>query len=189
MSRVPRGIAAAAVAMLAALLAGCTSSVGPEPASSASPAGEASATAAELAVVEDFEMVEPWVKATTKEMTGAFGTLVNNTAEDVHVVAISSALAPRAELHEIVDQAGTPVMKEMADGFVVAAGGEFTLQPGGNHLMLMGLTNPIEAGTEVELTLEFEDGRTFSWIAPVRTYQGANEVYQGDDSMSSPAQS
>lgn len=128
-------------------------------------------------------ITDPWVKATEDgmHMTGAFGTLANTTGEDIHVVGVTSPVTDRAELHEMVDQGGTPVMAEMPDGFVVEAGSEFVLEPGGNHLMLMNLQDPIEAGEEVEFSLEFADGRTFSWIAPVRTYDGANEEYAGDE--------
>jgi Uncharacterized protein conserved in bacteria len=101
------------------------------------------------------------------------------------VVAVSSTLTDRAELHETVSQDGSMMMREMADGFVIPAGGQFVLEPGGNHLMLMDLTTPVEAGTDVELTLEFEDGGTFSWLAPVRTFAGAQEEYIESTAMPS----
>lgn len=176
---------AAAFAAAGLLVAGCTPSTPDESATTtaAAPAGSAEETTAEESRLADFEMIDPWVKAATDGamMTGAFGTLVNNTDEDIHVIAVSSPVTERSELHEMVDQGGTPVMAEMPDGFVVEAGSEFVLEPGGNHLMLMNLQDPIEAGEEVEFSLEFADGRTFSWIAPVRTYDGANEEYAGDE--------
>lgn len=174
----------AALAASALLVAGCTSSISPE-GSTASPTTSAEATVevSEQARRADFEMIDPWVKAAAPDamMTGAFGTLVNNSSDDIHVIAVSSPVTERAELHEMVSQGGTPVMAEMPDGFVVEAGQSFVLEPGGNHFMLMGLTEAIEAGEEVEFSLELADGRTFSWIAPVRTYDGANESYQEAD--------
>lgn len=184
-------LAAAAAAVL--LLAGCSSTVPEESPAPTAESGSATATATATGVENgatssevrqtDFEMIDPWVKAAADGamMTGAFGTFVNNSTEDVHVIAVTSPVTPRAELHEMVDQGGTPVMAEMPDGFTVAAGQSFVLEPGGNHFMLMDLMTPIEAGEEVEFSIEFADGRTFSWIAPVRTYDGANERYQEQD--------
>ncbi len=169
-----------ALALAAGLvLAGCTSTVPmTTPSTSASPSASATeSAAAEIAIMD------PWVKATDSDMTGAFGILVNNTDTDIKVVAVSSTVTERAELHETVSRDGTMVMQEMADGFIIPAGGRYVLEPGGNHLMLMDLTAPIEAGTDVELTLEFEDGSTFSWLAPARTFAGAQEEYRQREGM------
>lgn len=163
---------------VAAALAGCTSTVPAEPTSPSATASSPAATTE--AAPAEVDITDPWVKATDTEMTGAFGTLTNNTGEPIHVVGVSSTVTERNELHEMVAQDGTMMMAEMADGFVIEAGADFVLEPGGNHLMLMDLTAPIEAGENVELTLEFENGGTFTWVAPVRTYAGANEEYVED---------
>ena len=172
--------------VLAAALgvAGCTSTV-PATTPETSAAAAASPSVSEESAAAEITIADPWAKATDTEMTGAFGTLGNNTDADIHVVAVSSTLTDRAELHETVSQDGSMMMREMADGFVIPAGGQFVLEPGGNHLMLMDLTTPVEAGTDVELTLEFEDGGTFSWLAPVRTFAGAQEEYIESTAMPS----
>jgi hypothetical protein len=38
----------------------------------------------------------------------------------------------------------------------IPAHGKVSFQPGGNHVMLFGLTQPLKAGEEFPLTLEFE---------------------------------
>lgn len=128
-------------------------------------------------------ITDQWVKATEEgaHMTGVFGKLSNNSRADIHVVAVTSDVTDRAELHEMVDQAGTPVMAEMPDGFIIPAGGTFELAPGGNHIMLMELMDIIEPGETVEFTLKFSDGATFTFKAEARVFTGANEEYQGDD--------
>lgn len=164
----------------ATALAGCTSTV--PTAETAAPQTTSASTQAAAADPgpAEVDITDPWVKATDADMTGAFGTLTNNTDAPLHVVAVSSTVTERSELHEMVSQDGTMMMAEMADGFVIEPGADFVLEPGGNHLMLMELTAPIEAGENVELTLEFEDGGTFSWVAPARTFAGANEEYVED---------
>lgn len=48
------------------------------------------------------------------------------------------------------------VMREMAGGLPLPAGETVTLQPGGYHVMLLDIAEPLEAGDEIELTLDFE---------------------------------
>ena len=43
------------------------------------------------------------------------------------------------------------------EGVVVPAQGEAALEPGGDHIMLFGVSNPLEEGEEVTLTLRFDD--------------------------------
>ena len=47
-------------------------------------------------------------------------------------------------------------MREMADGIEIPAGETVTLEPGGLHIMFMGLKQPIEQGKTVPVVLTFE---------------------------------
>lgn len=125
-------------------------------------------------------MAHPWVKAADGGMTGAFGVLTNNGTEDVQVVAAASPAAASVELHETVQQAdGTAVMAESGGGFTIPVGETFVLEPGANHLMLMGLENPVLAGEEIPFTLTLSDGSTVDFTAPAKDFAGANESYHG----------
>lgn len=85
------------------------------------------------------------------------------------------------ELHETVESdTGEMVMQPKEGGFVIPAGGTFDLAPGGNHIMLMGVTAPLTAGQEATFVLTLSDGSTFEFTAPVKDYEGANETYVGD---------
>ena len=57
------------------------------------------------------------------------------------------------------------------------------LEPGGNHIMLMGLSEPITTGQEITLTLEFEDGRTQDVTVSARSFEGGDEEYVPADGM------
>ena len=172
----------------AGLTSGCTSAAdtsGPAP---AAPSGTASAPEAAPAGSPDaaadaaapLTMAHPWVKAADGGMTGAFGTLTNSGTEEVQVVAAASPAAASVELHETVQQAdGTAVMAESGGGFTIPAGETFVLEPGANHLMLMGLKNPVLAGEEIPFTLTLSDGSTVEFTAPAKDFAGANESYHG----------
>jgi len=162
------------IAGLAMVLAGCssqgTSGSNPEQNSE-------SASSAETITIED-----AWVKAAEEGMTGAFGILTNSRSDEVNVVGVTTPAAAKAELHETVENdAGEMVMQPIEGGFVIPAGGSFSLEPGGNHLMLMELTGPLAPGEEIPFTLQFSDGSTLDFSAVVKDYSGANENYVGDD--------
>ncbi|UER55079.1 copper chaperone PCu(A)C [Kineosporiaceae bacterium SCSIO 59966] len=172
------GRALAAGALL--LLTACGSADGapPYPAPAASTASTAAAGTASALTLTD-----GWVKAADEGMTGVFGTLVNASDADVHVVAADSDVAGRAELHEMVSaDGGQMVMAEKEDGVVVPAGGQYVLAPGGDHLMLMDLTAPLLPGDDVVVTLEAADGSSVDVTVTARTFSGAEESYQGGDS-------
>ena len=127
-------------------------------------------------------MTDAWVKANESGMTGAFGLLENSGDEDITVVSAETAAADMTELHETVaNDAGDMVMQEKPDGFVVPAGGSIELAPGGNHIMLMGLTGPLTAGDETTFTLTLDDGSSLEFSASVKDYTGANETYEEGD--------
>lgn len=162
----PRLGALIAVALVS--LTGCTTPTAATPTST--PAGEV------------LRIDDAWVKAADEGMSAAFGTLVNEGEDDVTVTAVTSAASPMIELHETVENdAGETVMREIAGGFVVPAGGRLALEPGGNHIMMMGLAEPLRAGDEVSFTVTLSDDSTFDFTAPVKDYSGANENYDGAD--------
>ncbi|WP_436701576.1 copper chaperone PCu(A)C [Nocardioides sp. BYT-33-1] len=137
------------------------------------------ADAADAAGNAALSVTDPWVKAATDGMTAAFGTLVNDSTDDVTVVSATTTAAASTELHETVEnEDGSMAMRPKEGGFVIPAGGSLTLEPGGDHLMLMGLSAPVEPGTTVTLTLTLGDGSTVPVEATVKAFDGADEQYQ-----------
>jgi copper(I)-binding protein len=127
-------------------------------------------------------LADGWVKAADEGMSAAFGTLENSSGSDITVVSVESPASSAMELHETVENgSGAMVMREKEDGFTIPADGSFELAPGGNHLMLMGLTAPLKAGDEVAFTLTLADGSTLEVTVPAKDYTGANESYEGGD--------
>lgn len=155
----------------ALLMAGCSSSAESDTAASAS---AASASAASCPVT----LEDGWVKATDAEMTGAFGTLSNSGDADASLTSASSPVASKVELHEVVDSDGEMVMQPVEGGFTVPASGEMALEPGGYHIMLMGLTGPIAAGDEVEITLNCEAGGSTTVTTQAKDFTGGEETYE-----------
>jgi copper(I)-binding protein len=98
---------------------------------------------------------DAWVRATVarQKATGAFMRLT--AARDTRLVAVSSPAAGVAQVHEM--QMSGDVMKMHAiDALPLPAGKTVELKPGGYHIMLMDLKQPVSAGGSVPLTLVFE---------------------------------
>lgn len=127
---------------------------------------------------------DSWTKATDGPMTGSFGTLVNSTDADITVTGASSPIAGIVELHETTMVDGEMVMQPKPGGFVIPAGGSLTLEPGGNHVMLMGLTGAIAPGQDVPITLTLSNGDTLTYTTVAKDFAGGNESYEPTPSMS-----
>jgi len=126
---------------------------------------------------------DAWVKAVDSDMTAAFGTLTNNTEEGATLVAATTDAAAMVELHEVVMKDGSMVMQPKEGGIPIPAGSSATLEPGGDHIMLMDVTAPIEPGDVIELDLELSDGSTITMTATAKEFSGADEDYESESSM------
>jgi periplasmic copper chaperone A len=184
MTTTTRRLAALGTSALAAgLLSACASGSSE---TAADPQGSAPGTGACPITVAD-----AWVKAQDTDMTGAFGVLQNAGDAEVTVVSATSPQAGRMEIHEVVDKDGAMVMQPKAGGLLVPAGGSATLQPGSDHLMLMDLPAPIQAGDEVAITVTCDDGGTATWTSVAKPFEGGEETYvpEGGSMEMSPSPS
>ncbi|MEU3458064.1 copper chaperone PCu(A)C [Micromonospora sp. NPDC006766] len=167
--RRPAILLTAAAALFAVGVAGCGSS--DQPSAPSSPSASASA-ATEVLGVRD-----PWVKAADHGMSAAFATLVNDGDTDVTLTAAATDVSPM-ELHTMSMKDGKMVMEPKEGGIVIKAKGTHVLEPGGDHLMMMDLKQPVKAGDELTFTLTFADGRTQTFTAVAKPFTGAQEDYQ-----------
>lgn len=98
---------------------------------------------------------DAWVRATVPQQkaTGAFMQLT--ASQDSRLVSVSSSAVPVVELHEMSMQDDVMRMRQIP-ALELPAGKRVALAPGGYHLMLLDLKQPMEAGDRVPLTLVFE---------------------------------
>ncbi|MDX5434115.1 MAG: copper chaperone PCu(A)C [Halomonas sp.] len=99
--------------------------------------------------------------------SAAFMTLRNPGEQEVVLVTAHSPAAETLELHNHVDVDGVMQMRKLPE-LVVPAGESVELAPGGLHLMLIGLTDPLVEGESVEIELGFESGESQRLEAPVQ---------------------
>jgi copper(I)-binding protein len=110
-----------------------------------------------------------WVRAAQSGgMSAAYMTITNGTLADDSLVAVSTPAAASASLHETSTDASGMTGMHPVDGIKIPAGGTVTLEPGGYHVMLMGLTGDLAAGQVVRLTLTFKTAGSIDVSAEVR---------------------
>ncbi len=104
----------------------------------------------------------------TAKAGAAFMTIMNMSDTDDRLIAASTDAAKRVELHTHVEASdGVMRMVEVKDGFEVPAGGSAMLARGGNHVMMMGLTQPFVHGQTIDVTLTFEQAGDMTVTIPI----------------------
>ncbi|NWJ48776.1 MAG: copper chaperone PCu(A)C [Chloroflexi bacterium] len=83
--------------------------------------------------------------------TGMFLTINNSGAEADKLLGGQTSIADAVEVHTFVNS--KMVLAETAP---VPANGSLTLAPGGLHIMLIGVKQPLTVGQKVSVTLNFE---------------------------------
>lgn len=171
----------ALLTVLALPLAACTGGASGT-AKGTSGASDAGASAGRITVTD------PWIKAAESGMTAAFGTVVNGTGRDLTLVSASTPASAEVQLHETTsDGSGGMGMQQKEGGFAIPAGGQHVLEPGGDHIMLMALTEPLLPGDEAEVTLHFDDGTAVPFTATVKDFTGAQEHYTPGEEHTDPS--
>lgn len=85
----------------------------------------------------------------------AYFSLHNNGAVDDRLIAVASDAARRVMLHASVAEGDVMRMISLDEGLALPAGETIVLEPGGNHIMLMGLTAPLAPGDTIKVALTF----------------------------------
>jgi copper(I)-binding protein len=104
-------------------------------------------------------LFDAWARSTVEGApTGAvFGILVNLGDDPDTLVSASTDVAESVELHEtMMGENDVMQMQPIEGGLVVAPDSYLELQPGGFHMMLVDLTEPLVAGNTFHMTLSFE---------------------------------
>lgn len=111
------------------------------------------------ALAEDALRVSDAYARLSPHAGAVFLVIENPTDTDDRLVAASTEVAERAELHTNIEDAnGVVQMVPVEDGIPVPAGGTAELARGGDHIMLMGLTRELKDGDSFTLTLTFAGG-------------------------------
>jgi periplasmic copper chaperone A len=95
------------------------------------------------------------------EATAAYMRIRNLSQSPLKLTGASSSIAPKIELMITTRRPrnGQEIMgMESVDALEIPPGGILELKPGGNHLMIMGLTTHPKEGERIKLTVQFAPG-------------------------------
>ena len=125
---------------------------------------------------------DAWVRMPPPVADTAAGYMVmrNSGDQDVEIKGVTTDAAKQPEFHSTSEHAGMMHMMKM-EKVIVPAHGELHFGTGGNHLMLIGLTGELKAGSYVRMTVETADGESIMVHAEVRDMRGDMD-HSGDHS-------
>jgi periplasmic copper chaperone A len=106
----------------------------------------------------DLVISQAWSRATPNgaKVGGSYLTIENKGSAPDKLVGASSDVAGSIQVHEMSMTDGMMKMRQLENGLTIEPGKSVKLAPGGYHLMMMDLKNPLKQGDKVAITLEFE---------------------------------
>lgn len=106
----------------------------------------------------NLDLLHPSVPPTPPGANVAAGyvVIVNSGTEDERLLGGSAPFADGVELHRTTVENDVARMRRLDDGLAIPAGATVRLEPGGMHLMFVGLAEPLHDGERRPVTLVFE---------------------------------
>jgi copper(I)-binding protein len=110
----------------------------------------------------------PWARATpTGAKSGVvYLTLINNGGSGDNLLSATTPVADQIQFHSASEEDGVSRMREMRT-VEVAPRARVTFSPGGLHIMVVGLKQPLKEGQTFPLTLNFEKAGTREVTVPI----------------------
>ena len=101
---------------------------------------------------------DAWVRATPpgKMMTAGYASIENVSKDVITITGVSAELAGHTSLHETRIERDRSTMRPVAQ-LSIKAGERVSLKPGGLHIMLMKLSEPLSDGQSVDICFELEN--------------------------------
>ena len=122
------------------------------------------------AYAEGIMIKDAYVRSSTPSSPSgaAFMVVMNHSDTDDRLIGARSDVAKRVELHTHTEDAnGVMRMGEIEGGIAIAAGEKHMMKRGGDHVMFMGLTEPLAQDAEVKMILTFEKAGDVEVMIPV----------------------
>jgi copper(I)-binding protein len=117
----------------------------------------------------DIQITQAWARPTppTVQVGAVYFSVTNGGAKEDRLLAVSSSVAASVEIHETQTVKGTMQMRQVAS-VSCPAGTTVKIEPGGLHVMLLGLKQPLMEGAKMDLTLRFRDAGVLSIQVPIK---------------------
>jgi hypothetical protein len=106
----------------------------------------------------DLVISQGWSRATPNgaKIGSGYLTIENKGTAPDRLVSVSADIAGKTEVHEMTMKNGVMTMRSVDNGLTIDPGKTVKLAPGGYHLMMFDLKNPLKQGDTLPVTLTFE---------------------------------
>lgn len=117
----------------------------------------------------DIQIADAWARPTppTAQVGAVYFSVSNRGPKQDTLLSVSSTVAGSVEIHETQTIKGVMQMRPVVS-VSCPAGATVKVEPGGLHVMLLGLKQPLIEGTRMELTLRFRDAGLLTIQVPVQ---------------------
>lgn len=126
---------------------------------------------AELPVIKDARIIQP---PPGSKVAAAYFTITNTSDAPLNITGASSEVIPMVEVHLSFVENDVAKMEEQ-ENVTVEAGETLEFKHGSYHIMMMGLTQPLTAGSNIPVVLESSAG-PISISVPVITPDAADAM-------------
>lgn len=150
----------------------------------AAPASESSGQA-NVGDSPQIMVMDPWSRAAaTAGGNGAvYMTLMNEGGSGDKLLGVETDIADVVEIHETTMDENDIAQMRPIEGVELPAGESVALEPGGKHIMLIGLQQDLQAGGTFDLTLNFEQAGPITVEANIHEGGAAMEMDHGQGEM------
>jgi hypothetical protein len=126
-----------------------------------------------MATIGTIAIHDAWARASLGQTgtSAVYMTLEASGNRGDRLVAAASPVAASAKLHTHLMEGGVAKMRPVA-AIEITAGESIVLEPGGLHIMLIGLGETLLEGNALPLSLTFEDSGTIELEVPIRGLGG-----------------
>jgi copper(I)-binding protein len=117
----------------------------------------------------DLQVSAPWARPTPPgaQVGAVYFAVINRGVKEDQLQSLSTPAAASVEIHETQMVKGVMQMRPVA-ALVCPAGSTVKVEPGGLHVMLLGLKQPLVAGAGFDLILRFRDAGSLRVHVPVQ---------------------
>jgi copper(I)-binding protein len=128
----------------------------------------------------EVHVTEAWARSPIDDVGAVYFDAHNAGSEADALVSASCECAGRVEVHETTMVDGEMEMRPI-ERVEIAPGTDQAFEPGGYHVMLFELTEPLEVGGTITVTLNFENAGAVTVDAEIREYVPEDGMGEGDD--------
>lgn len=96
--------------------------------------------------------------------------IINPTDQPDRLVQVTTSATQQAEPHESMETNGVMRMEPSHEGYEVPAKSVVALEPGGKHIMLLNIAEPLKVGDQISVTFYFATAQPIVLDVPVQEF-------------------